>query len=373
MFIIRIKRRLIAILLILALVSGLGVYFLPQMIEASSGSVHDNSNVDIGAQLQQLFDKRNTALQTENTDLMQSTFDSKHIYGAWAFEHEKEKMEYLHNWMAKQSITFTKIESTIVVRSSKPKGDGFYANVLVSTEYDYTYSNAPETSNLFRIGTYHYLEIKPSEQGWVITREWYTDPLADSLNMDDLKLQQMSAFILSGVPKDLSNLKQQRVNAVAYADKYCGAASTPEVGFKFNPKYRDYNPEGGDCANFASQMLFEAGNFKKNTIWNYEKNAGSKTWIKARNFNSYMTNSGRGSLIAYGSYDKVLKLSYNLMPGDYIAYEKKGVVCHISVVTGLDSKGYALVNSHNSDRYRVPWDLGWSETGIKFYLVRVNY
>ncbi|MBM7558094.1 hypothetical protein JOC47_002964 [Halanaerobacter jeridensis] len=39
----------------------------------------------------------------------------------------------------------------------------------------------------------------------------------------------------------------------------------------------------------------------------------------------------------------------------------------------MDSKGYILVNSHNSDRHRVPWDLGWSNNEIKFCLVRVHY
>jgi len=120
-------------------------------------------------------------------------------------------------------------------------------------------------------------------------------------------------------------------------------------------------------------MLFEGGGFRKNRIWNYEKGQGSKAWLNANAFNQYMLNSGRASRIAYGSYDQILKSSFKLLPGDYVAYEKKGKVTHISVVSGQDSKGYALVNSHNSDRYRVPWDLGWNNKGIKFHLVRVHY
>ncbi|NLV63999.1 MAG: amidase domain-containing protein, partial [Clostridiaceae bacterium] len=79
------------------------------------------------------------------------------------------------------------------------------------------------------------------------------------------------------------------------------------------------------------------------------------------------------SLIVHGTYDKVLKLSYKLLPGDIVGYEKKGKVVHISVVTGADSRGYSLVNCHNTDRFKVPWDLGWSDKGIKFWLIRVNY
>ncbi|MDK2919909.1 MAG: hypothetical protein PWQ37_2642 [Candidatus Petromonas sp.] len=86
-----------------------------------------------------------------------------------------------------------------------------------------------------------------------------------------------------------------------------------------------------------------------------------------------MLYSGRASKIAYGTYEQVYKASYKLLPGDFIAYEKNGKVTHISVVTGADSKGYTYVHSHNTDRYRVPWDLGWSDKGIKFWLVRVHY
>ena len=56
-----------------------------------------------------------------------------------------------------------------------------------------------------------------------------------------------------------------------------------------------------------------------------------------------MISSGRASLIAYGNYEKVYKASYKLLPGDFVAYEKKGKVTHISVVTGADSKVILLL------------------------------
>ena len=153
---------------------------------------------------------------------------------------------------------------------------------------------------------------------------------------------------------------------------YCGAAADEEYDYKYNDNYKNYNHLGGDCANFASQMLFEGGGFKKTYSWNYIKD-GSKAWVNAQAFKNYMVYSGRASVIAKGTYQQVYKLSNKLLPGDFVAYEKKGKVTHISVVSGADSKGYSLVNSHNTDRYRVPWDLGWSDKNIKFWLVRVHY
>ena len=107
--------------------------------------------------------------------------------------------------------------------------------------------------------------------------------------------------------------------------------------------------------------MYEGGKFKKTSVWNYYKNDGSQAWVNAQSFKNFLVSCWRGSVIVYGTYDKVLKLSYKLLPGDIIAYEKKGKVVHISVVTGADSRGYSLVNCHNTDRYRVPWDLGWSD------------
>lgn len=110
-----------------------------------------------------------------------------------------------------------------------------------------------------------------------------------------------------------------------------------------------------------------------NSSWNVDRKGASRAWVNADGFKDYMVYSGRASVISHGSYDKVYKASYKLLPGDFVAYEKKGDVIHISMVTGADSKGYTLVTCHNTDRRQVPWDLGWSNNNIKFWLVRVHY
>ncbi|MBU3128796.1 amidase domain-containing protein [Clostridium tagluense] len=42
------------------------------------------------------------------------------------------------------------------------------------------------------------------------------------------------------------------------------------------------------------------------------------------------------------------------------------------MVTGFDSHGYPLVNTNTIDRYHVPWDLGWGDKNINFYLIHVK-
>ena len=301
--------------------------------------------------------------------MLEGFYDKNIKYSLWAFEHELKKMKYLRQWSDKQSIEFSKIDTVTNIRSIKEIGSKLRINLIGTTEYKYCYKGDTQ-ENEMRIGTYHSMDIEKRGEKWVIVKEWYTDPFADSLNLSQVKSEEITKYILNQKPRELTT-NQHRLAAIDYMDKYCGAAAADN--FKYNSEYRNYNSLGGDCANFASQILHEGGKFRKTQSWNYDKSGATKAWINAHGFKNYMINSGRASKVAYGSYEQVQKAAYKLLPGDFVAYEKNGKVTHISVVSGSDSKGYLLVNSHNTDRYRVPWDLGWSNKGIKFWLIHVHF
>lgn len=323
--------------------------------------------------VEDIFVIRNRAILEKDLELIETLYATDTKYGQWAYEYEERKVKYINNWAEKQGVKFIEIVPKVVIRSKKGNDERYTFNILCNTEYRYVYPDQPEVVNSSRIGTYHSLQLTKREGEWIITKEWYTDPFADSLSLENIKVDAIKEYILSQGSRDMSEINERRKGAIAYAEQYCGAATAPEFGFKYNKKYRDFNPEGGDCANFASQILHEGGKFKKNGAWNYNKGSATGPWVNADKFTSYMINSGRASVIAKGSYDKVYKASYKLLPGDFVAYEKKGDITHISVVTGVDSRGYSLVTCHNTDRNNVPWDLGWSSKKIKFWLVRVHY
>ncbi len=316
---------------------------------------------------------RNKAMLENDIDAIKPIYDTRKRYGIWAYEHEEMKIKHLKNWSEKQGISFTDIKSVFKIRWVKEQSNKISINFSVITEYIYEYENKHDNLNNFRIATYHILDIEKELENHIIIKEWYTDPFADSLNSQSLKIEENKNYILSQEKRDFSALNERRIGAVKYADIYCAASPIEDYFFQYNKNYRNYNPIGGDCTNFASQVLYEGGKFKKSSAWNYYKNDGSRSWVNAQSFKDYLLYSGRASIIVHGTYDKVLKLSYKLLPGDIIAYEKKGKVVHIAVVTGSDSKGYSVVNCHNTDRYRVPWDLGWSDKGIKFWFIHVHY
>lgn len=333
--------------------------------------ITDESKKEVTNYIEQIFQSRNKAILSGDLELIKSFYNMDTKYGTWAYEYEKKKMDYIENWAEKQGIKFTNIVPTVIIKRIRDNNNNFSIYLLCSTEYKYVYKDQPKLENISRIGTYHNLQLMSKNGSLVISKEWYKDPFANSLDLNNIKADSIKEYILSQNFRNLSNIDQRRINAIEYADKYCGAASAAE--YKYNKLYRDYNPQGGDCANFASQILFEGGKFKKNSAWSYDKNGATKAWLNADGFKRYMTYSGRASVIAYGSYDKVYKASYKLLPGDFVAYEKKNDITHISVVTGADSRGYSLVSCHNSDRSKVPWDLGWSDKNIKFWLIRIHF
>lgn len=129
---------------------------------------------------------------------------------------------------------------------------------------------------------------------------------------------------------------------VAYAKKYAGS--------KNFPKYAYFTwPFGGDCTNFASQIL-EAGGVKqvkssndKKGWWHKSHNgahAHSQSWIKARTFAKYMGVSYKTK--SHKSFSKKVK------KGDFIAFDDQsdGNIDHMGFVTATSAKTYKGANDY---------------------------
>ncbi|WP_455544146.1 amidase domain-containing protein [Intestinibacter sp.] len=352
-----------------------------QNIQAEDGNKKNkdmNKSQDISKEyevyLKDLFDFRNKALMDQNEEILKGLYNTDIKFGLWAYEHEIKKMQYLKNWSDKQGVVFDEIDAKVKVNKMREREENLYGIICtVCTKYKYYYKNQPEMKNEFQIGTQHYLHVKVKDDKYVIRKEWYSDPFADSLNLEHINSQEIKSYILAQNQIQL-DLSDRQKKAIDYAHKYCGAATNvSDRIYLINPNYKDFNGDGGDCANFASQIMFESGTFSKNPTWNYENGSATKAWVNAQGFKNYLIYSGRGYYLGKGSYEEVYKQAYKLRPGDIVGYEKNGRITHVSTVTGLDSKGYPLVTCHNTDRLLVPWDLGWSDKSIRFHLIKVNY
>lgn len=130
--------------------------------------------------------------------------------------------------------------------------------------------------------------------------------------------------------------------AVLYAHKWA---------YKRNPDYYDFSDLGGDCTNFASQVLF-AGykemNYKPVSGWFYENlNSRTPSWTGVNELYNFLINN-------QGTGPKAVKTDIlNVAPGDLIQldFDEDDRFDHTPVIvdTGDNTPQTLLVAAHTND------------------------
>ncbi|NPV53403.1 MAG: amidase domain-containing protein [Firmicutes bacterium] len=357
---------------------------------------------------------RTDALLTGDDEAISRFYDTETRYGRWALDHETRRIKYVKAWSAGRGIRFTGAESNFRIQGVESRGDSIWVYLTQDIAFRYSYGDNPcdDMANVapngpvpvadgFKIGTRHTMEFVNKNGTWLIKRDWYTDPLDEDTLVPEVRPadrpdspsppgpgpklapplssnppsqgKNPTTNLIGGgkqPPAGLPSGKYNREAAVAYADKYW---------HEYNPKYKDCTGNGGDCTNFVSQVLGdpEAGGLSADWTWYYRcsplSGGGSKAWVQTESFASYLLYSGRARRVARGGWHDVIQQGAleELQKGDLIGYEEKGRIEHFAIVTGRDSRGYVLVNSHTADRYHVPWDLGWDRQTI-FWLLHIT-
>lgn len=348
-----------------------------------------NSSLDekqIKAEVERIYNIRSAAFVSGDVSPIKELFDTSQKYGKWALEHEVKRIKYLNDWANERGITLGNVESFVRIKKIYPKGNIIKIALEESYKFDYIYNN-DETSpvNSFGVGIRHTTSIIKKNEAWVVYNDWYTDCFEDALQSynADIPSSTISHYEIPKIMQTLysrSNHKKyyDRQNAVDYADKYCGAAWGSRNNYKYNKKYNDYTGIGGDCTNFISQALADksGGALPLTGGWIPQSSA----WVNADGFKNYLLYSGKGSIIKIGTFKELTSIQNDSTPaisklqlGDLVCYEKgRGNIDHFAIVTGFDCHGYPLINSHTTDRYHVPWDLGWGDKKIRFVLIHIN-
>lgn len=329
---------------------------------------------EIGAAFEHYFKQRGAALVSGDPSHIKEQFDTSTTHGKWSYEHELTRINYVKEWSLARGATFKECESKLKIFSMRKSTSSVRAYISVRTRYAYTYNTIPDTLNEFSLGTKHTISMVNKNGTWYVTTDWYSDPLEDSGVAGVVDVPDTLEVMEETEALNYARARYNRAKAVEYADLYCGANFHKEDGYKYNTKYRNYADLGGDCANFASQVLADknAGGLRMGGGWLYRRGEASKAWVNAGSFTNHMLRSGRSRLVSRGKYSKVVNFQQYIGPGDIVSYEKKGDIVHVSVVTAVDSNGVPLVNSHTNDRYHVPWDLGWGDKNVTFWFLRVN-
>ncbi len=329
--------------------------------------------------LRSLLQRQDDAVLTGNRRLLRTVYARRGSMDA--FRHAVARQQFLRAWQKVRGVRFE--QARVGLRTPRIKFHGqdeVRVTAVVSESFRYHSLRDGAPQEAFGLGTRRWYTLQREQGGWRIRAEDYTDPLDQDTRIPGEALPQEAAHV------PLQNL-QASVNAstaekaVAYADTYCGAATGCGNGGRYNPRYDDFNGEGGDCTNFVSQSLRAAGLRQSDAwAWDAAKGDGTRAWSNADGLVDYLLESGRGSLVARGTYagltrprpDGAPAPITQIGPGDIIGYRERGRVVHLGLVVGRSSTGYVLVDTHTADRYHVPWDIGWDRSA-RFLLIKLHY
>lgn len=338
---------------------------------------------DIEVLLEQVYEKRAKAMIHQNDHVLETDYLSDKT-SMNALYNEQRRIKYINTWANKRSIKLVDAESEIKIVRLKVMDETANVSIVQSLKLSYDYLNKIIPVQSFGIGTSHFLTMKKTEGKWKILREWYLDPLDEE--PDKIAEAQNGFGTVVQNTRNISNGKRKRFNrqqAVAYANKYAGTAWGAGNNRRYNPNYKDYTGRGGDCTNFASQVVGDkmGGGLPMTNQWRYNKQSGgTEFWIRTDSFKNFLINSGYGKQIIKGKFHQIVAptkenpngATARLQPGDLIGYIIHGSdIDHFSIFVGYDENGYPLVNSHSTDRFRVPFDLGWDQN-TKYLLIHIK-
>jgi hypothetical protein len=372
------------ITMIVAVCIALNTYSVAGAAEAKS-----ETELEIIHYLNELFDLRTRFLLNKDDKLMLNPYYlSTENSSKYALKHEEIRKEYLHAWAAQRKMIFVRAESHIRIQRIIIEGDHARVYIVQSQKLQYTNTEPFSINQSFGVGTRHALMLIKKNGRWFVRKEWYSDPLNENPQQISKMDESFPNPLIHEHLKTTHLIKGKSVyrrdRALAYANKYAGAAWGAENNNRYNKSYRDYTSMGGDCTNFASQVIGdpkEGGGLRMTDNWRYWFNSGgSHTWVQTDRFSHFLQYSGYVRIIAKGKFEEVTKATKKhpygaigeLKPGDLIAYILHGDdVDHFGILVGFDNFGYPLVNSHTADRYRVPFDLGWDHN-TRYQLIHIR-
>lgn len=353
-----------------------------------------------------LLEERRRSLLTGDAGPLESFYKVSTTGGLFGWENEKRRVSYLRRWAEARGIRILGTEGFVEIDHVAPEEPGGARYWLEITEHmRFTYAYAPESPLValastgeagdgpapeegpqevrFGSRSVQVLEVVRSGESWKIVTNWYCDPLGTYWDPPTVPLspekeppekKQEAPFLTTAS----GGSRYDRARAVDYAVRHSGVRSLEEGG-RYNLEYRVYSFPGGDCANFASQVL-TAGGLPEDGGWRYDRarDEGSTSWVRSESLVWHLLASGTGRCTFRGRFSDLFededgtprfaRIRRLLSEGDIVAYEKGGEIVHVAVVVDFDPLGYPLVASHTADRLFFPFDLGWTDSTVMWFI-----
>lgn len=130
---------------------------------------------------------------------------------------------------------------------------------------------------------------------------------------------------------------------------------------------------GGDCTNFASQIVHEGGGLSKTADWDISGNiVANHTWLVANDFAEYFSNVRGYNGGLWYTREQINSKAY---PGDCIAYMRRsnGTIYHIAFVQSKVN-GYVYLSQHSDSFYNIKFNDRISESKMNAnYIIILNF
>ncbi len=311
----------------------------------------------------------------------------------------KLRAENLQQMADTANINITSASTTVAVEDVQADGDVFTVQAYEQTVFEYDdLSDGVGGSDVAIFGTDHSLVVEASDAEATIAADAYDESdisaidttdadgassgqKSDFSTSEDLKgsqdqtaLEILSSGVESVAEGAMSLVVPKKAEAATYSydfayDTAKAIAYSNTYALKYNTNYRNFNPDGGDCANFVSQSLNAggftqiSGGYASTSAWYYKSSKNyAQSWVYCPTFVSYMKK--------HGKYVKNPKKSA-VFPGSPVVYmSSSGVWAHATICVGYNSAGTPVINAHNSDRYHVPYTY-WNTTRCTIQLTQL--
>ena len=294
-------------------------------------------------------------------------------------------------------LGFTVLDADVTTRMERESTVRNADGTLTLYVYEWTFYDYDDLADgaggldVSGFGTWHILTVAEGPNGYEILSDEYDE--SDILGINTLSEEHLQELLdrasaesvpaYAAEPADAASLlaisyyPDYNVQAaVDYSEKYWGGVpgetyregGTYSGTEYYNSAYANFNPYGGDCANFTSQSIYAGGMPQvvtkpyANDGWYYRTSTDrSATWTGATNLHHWMRDN-RGhcvtaskttvftgspvfySLTGYSSEEKRTSKSENIS------------FAHAVLCVGTNSAGTPIINSHNTNRWHAMWN-----------------
>ncbi|MGC9400066.1 MAG: amidase domain-containing protein [Anaerolineae bacterium] len=219
-------------------------------------------------------------------------------------EREQDKREIELFIASIYNLNYVKYEYSLDYDSIEVRDEG--ATVRLRESHSVVFEAiAPEISKL--AGLEHVIVLRKTSAGWVIVRDEYQDELTQLMANEakdaiiervhlnrESELQQAAEFESTNKKEQGATINSgswhayDRSAARTYADTWGDWQDNPY--YHRNPAYQNFDGNGGDCTNYASQVIY-AGAPQLDYGGSYVWCPYSDSWIYVNGLHDYLTNN----------------------------------------------------------------------------------